>query len=273
MQQGKVKVTLSGVSETLLSPLWGRAKISTEHSALFYDAKAVELVEYIDYDFSALDKKLNLESNIVFVARARQFDDKIRAYITEYPHASVINLGAGLDTTFYRVDNGLIHWYDLDLPDVIELRKQLIPETDRVRCVAKSLLDLRWRNDVEDTENGVFMVSCGVLGFFEKSQIKQFFSSLADNFPGGELVFDTASKLGNLISNFGLRQTGVKKARTKWTLKDVNKLKKWDKRIVVVDQFPYFKNILRDPAWGDQIKRWMDLMDKSGMFNIFHVRF
>ena len=272
MQQDKTKINLHGVSQTLLSPLWGRAKLSREHNSVLNDMKAIEIVEHIDYDFSTLDKKLNLESNLVFVTRARRFDDKIRAYIAEYPHASVINLGAGLDTTFYRVDNGSIHWYDLDLPDVIELRKQLVPETDRMRCVAKSLLDLRWRNDVEDIENGVFMISCGVLGFFEKSQVKQFFSSVADNFPGGELVFDTASKLGNLMSNWGLRQTGIKKATTKWTLKDANKLKKWDKRIIVIDQFPYFKNIPRDPAWGVQIKRLMDLMDKSGMFNIFHVR-
>jgi O-methyltransferase involved in polyketide biosynthesis len=272
MQQDKTKINLRGVSQTLLSPLWARAKLSREHNSVLNDMKAIEIVEHIDYDFSTLDKKLNLESNLVFVTRARQFDDKIRAYIAEYPHASVINLGAGLDTTFHRVDNGSIHWYDLDLPDVIELRKQLVPETDRMRCVAKSLLDLRWRNDVEDIENGVFIISCGVLGFFEKSQVKQFFSSLADNFPGGELVFDTASKLGNLMSNFGLRQTGIKNATTKWTLKDANKLKKWDKRIIVIDQFPYFKNIPRDPAWGVQIKRWMDLMDKSGMFNIFHVR-
>jgi O-methyltransferase involved in polyketide biosynthesis len=272
MQQDKITINLSGVSETLLNPLWGRAKLSKEHNSVLNDTKAIEIVEHIDYDFSTLDKKLNLESNLVFVVRARQFDDKIRAYITEYPHASVINLGAGLDTTFYRVDNGLIQWYDLDLPDVIELRKQLIPETERMRCVAKSLLDLSWRNDVEDIENGVFMISCGVLGFFEKSQIKQFFSSLADNFPGGEMVFEAASKLGNLISNWGLRRTGMKKATTKWTLKDANKLTNWDKRIRVINQFPYFKNIPRDPAWGIQIKRWMDLFDQSRMFNIFHVR-
>jgi len=64
----------------------------------------------------------------------------------------------------------------------------------------------------------------------------------------------------------------MKKAVTKWALKDANKLIKWDRRIRVIDQFPYFKNISRDPAWGIQIKLWMDLLDKSRMFNIFHVR-
>jgi O-methyltransferase involved in polyketide biosynthesis len=131
MQQDKVKIKLSGVSETLLGPLWGRAKISRDHNSLFYDAKAVELIGKIDYDFSTRDKVVPGYLSLLFVARAKQFDDKIKDYIAEHPHASVVNIGAGLDTTFYRVDNGLIQWYDLDLPAVIDIRKQLLPKPDR----------------------------------------------------------------------------------------------------------------------------------------------
>jgi len=125
LQHDKVKVKLSSVSQTLLPPLWGRAQVSKEYSSLFYDAKAIELIEKIDYDFSTSDVPLigivfNVfrELNLLgpFTLRVKQFDDKIRAYIKKYPCASVINIGAGLDTTFYRVDNGTIHWYDLDLP-------------------------------------------------------------------------------------------------------------------------------------------------------------
>ena len=78
------------------------------------------------------------------VARAKQFDDKVRAYITVHPRASVVNIGAGLDTAFYRVDNGLIHWYDLDLPLVINFRRQLLLEPERVTFIAKSFLDPSW---------------------------------------------------------------------------------------------------------------------------------
>ena len=194
MHQDKTTTNLSAISETLLNPLWGRAKLSKENNSVLNDKKAIEVVEHIDYDFSTLDKKLPFESNLVFVARAKQFDDKIRAYIAKYPDASVINLGAGLDTTFYRIDNGTVYWYDLDLPAVIELRKQLIPETDRARCIAKSLFDLSWYTDIENVENGVFMVSCAVLAFFKESQVKQLFLSLADNFPDSEIVFDAASR-------------------------------------------------------------------------------
>jgi len=211
MQQDKVKVKLGGVSQTLLFPLWGRAQLSKEYSSLFYDAKAVELVEKIlastiDYDFSASDmpfggimfnisRKGNLLPVFGLIAlMAKQFDDKIKTYITEHPHASVVNIGAGLDATFYRIDNGTIHWYDLDLPAVIEVRKQLLPEPDRVTYIAKSLIDPSWCDDITYTEDGVFMIAGGVLQFFEEAQVKQFFSMLADNFPDGEIVFTAMSR-------------------------------------------------------------------------------
>ncbi len=262
MQQDKVKISLSGVSETLLGPLWNRAKLSRERNSVLNDTKAIEIVEKIDYDFSKIDTNIPPAVTLLFVARAKHFDDKIKAYIAEHPRASVVNIGAGLDTTFYRIDNGLIHWYDLDLPDVIEIRKQLIPETDRATCIAKSFLDPSWCKDVKHTEDGVFMVVGGVLLYFEEAQVKQFFSLLADNLPGSEIVFDAPSRK--------IRSTGLI-APFKWTLRDANKITKWDKRIKVIDQFPLFKNIPRDPAWTIDMRRFMDLSERCRLTNIFHL--
>ena len=219
-QKGR-KLNEEGIKEhreTLLFPLWSRAKVSREYSSWFNDTKAIELVEKIDYDLST--RETNPFQSFLMAARAKQFDDKIRAFITEHPYASVINIAAGLDTTFYRVDNGLIHRYDLDLPNVIAVREQLLPTTDRMTYISKSIFDLSWCNDIRDVKNGVFIVACGVLAYFKETQIKQLFSTLADNFPDGEVVFDTSTKLGNLFSNWGLRRAGMKQATTRWTLKD-----------------------------------------------------
>ena len=201
----KVKVKLGGISASMLGCLWGRAQLSKEYSSLFYDEKAIELAERIDYDFSASDMpfediwfnisgKVNLPEFGLFTLRAKQFDEKAKAYIAEHPDASVINIAAGLDTTFYRIDNGTIHWYDLDLPAVIDIRKQLLPEPNRVTYIAKSLLDPSWFEDVKHTGDGVFMIAGGVLHFLEEAQVKQFFSMLADNFPDGEIVFNAMSR-------------------------------------------------------------------------------
>ncbi|MGB8311897.1 MAG: class I SAM-dependent methyltransferase [Halobacteriota archaeon] len=272
MQHDKIKIDLSTVSETLLISLWSRAKISREHNSLLNDAKAIELVEQIDYDFSIIDKALRVEGTLLDAARARQFDDKIKAYIAEHPYASVVNIGAGLDTHFYRNDNGTIHWYDLDLPSVIEMRKQLLPEPDRATYIPKSFLDPSWCKDVKQTEDGVFMIAGGVLMYFEEAQVRQFFSLLADHFPSGEIIFDGVPKLNAFFGSLGLRRTGIKGVRIKWGIKDANKMTQWDNRIKVIEQFPCFQGIPRDLAWDKSIKRLMDLVDKSKMANIFHLQ-
>jgi O-methyltransferase involved in polyketide biosynthesis len=151
-----LKINLGGVEETLLVSLRGRVKFSQENPPILNDTKAIELVEQLDYDFLRLDKSLGILGNLMHAAIAKHIDDKTRAYIAEYPKASVIDLGAGLDTTYYRIDNGSIHWYDLDLPARIDLRRRLIPETARSTCIAKSLLDFSWLDGFIDTENGVF---------------------------------------------------------------------------------------------------------------------
>lgn len=192
MQQNKIKANLSGVPQTSLLTLYGRAKISKEHGSLFNDAKAVELVEGIDNDF--LIYKIGADYLLfVYAARAIQLDNEVKAYIKEHPDASVVNLGAGFDTEFYRVDNGTIRWYDLDLPEVIEIRKQLLPETDRMTYIAKSFLDPSWCQDI-NAENGVLMIAGGLFHYFDEAEIRQFFSLLADHLPGSEIVFEAESK-------------------------------------------------------------------------------
>jgi O-methyltransferase involved in polyketide biosynthesis len=267
-----MKVDLHGVEGTLLAPLWGRAKFSRQFPAVFNDAKAIELVEQIDYDFSAIDEGLRFEGTLMIVARAMQFDDKARNYIAGHPRASVINLGAGLDTTFYRIDNGSIEWYDLDLPNVISVRRQLLPEPDRTTYLAQTLFDESWRRDIEHTENGAFLICGGVLDWFEDSQVKRFLSLLADNFPGAQVVLNAQSRLGRFVGNFGLRRTGAKKMMTRWALKDARTMTRWDERIEVLDQFSAVNNIPRDPAWGKQIERLMSFIDRTRMWSIVHLR-
>ncbi len=287
MQKDKVKITLGGTSASVLGCLWGRAQMSREYRSLFYDAKAIELTEKIDYvpDFSASDvqpfedvminiffsHKINQTRFGLFTLRAKQFDYKVKAYIEEHPYASVINIAAGLDTTFYRVDNGLIRWYDLDLPAVIDIRRQLLPEPDRVIYIAKSLLDPNWFEDVTYTEDGVFMIAGGVLHSLEESQVKQFFSMLADNFPDGEIVFDAMSRLGGgfraRIDMFPPEQRDAMRATLIDALKDwwEEVLKDWwkkapqDEKDKVSDIVATLKipTKLKGKEWSD-LEAWWD---------------
>ena len=267
-----MKVNLGDIDETLFIALLGRAIISRQYPTLLYDAKAIELVEHVDYDFSTLKNTLRYGTNLLHAVRAKQIDGKIRAYLTEHPQASVIDLGPGLDTAFYRVDNGFIHWYDLDVPSVMTLRSTLLPPPERTTYLSASLFDSKWFTTVTDVDNGVFIITAGVLMYFEESLVRTLLSSLADAFPGAEVVFDTQSPFGKLIGDWGLRRVGMHGSATKWALKDARTIIGWDNRIVLLDQFPVFRGIPRAPSWSVSTKLWMNFVDSRKMRNIVHLR-
>jgi len=259
------------VEETLFIPLWCRAQVSKKYPSLLYDPKAVDLVRAIDYDFSVIESRFSPEYFLTSAARARQCDDAAKAYIVEHPRASVINLGAGLDTTFYRVDNGSIEWYDLDLPNVIAVRKQLLPETDRTHAIAKSLLDTRWYDEVTHTKHGVFAIAGGVLAYLEEWQVQAFFSALADHLPGAEVVFTAYSPCEVSQVNRSLQRLGMTHAAMKWALEDAHDLTRWDDRISVLEQYSFFRGISFDHAWGEETVSRIREIDEQKLMSVVHL--
>ena len=133
---------LNAVSQTLLIPLYFRAIESERPDALVRDPKAVELVGQLDYDFSGVQRLKDEQVN--YLLRMREFDRQARAFLAEHPDGVIVDLGCGLDTRFERVDNGQVEWYGLDLPEVIELRKELLDETPRSHFIECSVLDFSW---------------------------------------------------------------------------------------------------------------------------------
>jgi O-methyltransferase involved in polyketide biosynthesis len=268
-----VKIYLNGVQETLLIPLWSRAKLSREGNSILVDPKAVEIVENLDYNFERLDKNMAFFNKLINLVRAKMFDDTIKSFILKHPKAVVVNLGCGLETTFYRVDNGLIHWYDIDLPDVIEIRKQLIPETDRSHYIAQSIFVMEWVKEVNPIPDGVLFFSGGVFMYFRENVVKQFFSNLADHFPGSELVFDTTSRMGRFFTNRTLKHQGMRAATMHWAISNVNKISKWDKRIEILEQYPLFSRTKREDSWSKFTITALNVNDKYKIANIVHLRF
>jgi O-methyltransferase involved in polyketide biosynthesis len=189
---------LSGVTETLLITLAIRAIESQRPDALIKDKRAVALVSQMDQDF--LRKKLaKIEdySQVATILRGREFDCHTQDFLARHPDAVVVHIGCGLDTRFERVcseqpDNGQVEWYDLDLPDVIELRRKLIGgEEARYHLLACSVLDSTWPDGVSAHRQRPFLfLAEGVLMYFDEAQIKSLVLTLREHFSGAELVFD-----------------------------------------------------------------------------------
>src|SRR5574341_2044282 len=141
---------LSGVAETLLITLAIRAFESQRPDALVKDERAEALVRQMDQDF--LRKKLAKTedySQVAIILRSRDFDRHARDFLARYPQAVVVHIGCGLDARFERVDNGQVEWYDLDLPEVIELRRKWIGgEGPRYHLLPCSVLDPSWLDEL-----------------------------------------------------------------------------------------------------------------------------
>jgi len=124
----KISIQLGDVQRTLLIPLFGRAKEFEKEHPLIKDKYAHEIVGKLDYDFKAGFEKMPMQFLINTAIRAYHLDTALLKVMAEHPDATIISIGSGLDTTFQRIDNGKIFWYDLDLPDSMELRRKLIPK-------------------------------------------------------------------------------------------------------------------------------------------------
>ena len=161
----KVVVDLGNVQKTLFLPLWGRACETKKIDPLLVDKTALEIIEKVDFDFSTITRNISELSQIAWIMRSICVDGVIARMLEKYPKATIVNIGCGLDTTFDRIDNGHLFWYDLDLPDVIELRKRFIKENDRRKTLSTSFLEESWLKEITVGDNVLF-IAAGVFYYF-----------------------------------------------------------------------------------------------------------
>jgi methyltransferase (TIGR00027 family) len=189
---------LKGVSKTLLIPLHYRVQESRSESSSFKDEIAEGFHDAIAFDWGELDAdpaqgRMAAVTAAVMSRRFAIFDEQVRDFLGQAPDGLVVNLGAGLDTRFYRLDNGRVEWIELDLPGVISFRQKLHePENQRHRMVAASVLDDGWVAEIRrHARSRVLFLAEGLFMYFTEEEHRKIFTCLAENFPGQELVFHT----------------------------------------------------------------------------------
>lgn len=180
---------LMPISKTLLIPLLARARESTMNNPIIVDVKAAEIMSQLDIETKAFDG--GEVATLGILARARVIDDEIRRVLAEKPNATIINLGAGLDTRIHRIDNGVLKWYDLDLPEVIYLRREFLSENERIRFIAKSVLDASWIQEIGTVEpEKLVILAEGLLMYFSETEVKQILYLLSSHYTGAHMYFD-----------------------------------------------------------------------------------
>jgi len=241
------KPSLNAVAETLLITLYIRATESQRPDALIKDEKAEALVRQLDPE--TLRKTLTLTEDsgrLVLILKSREFDRFARDFLGCHPDAVVVHIGCGLDTRFERVcsgqpENGRVEWYDLDLPEVIDLRRELIGgEGRRYHLLAGSVLEDEWLVAVvQHLPRPFLFLAEGVFMYFTEAQVKSLVLRLKDRFPAAELVLDAYSPFMRWAHNLRVSRKRVG-AHLNWDLKHGQDLEGWGAGIRLLDErFPF----------------------------------
>lgn len=234
----KIRIEKNTVQETLVIPLYGRRLCTERFPGMFQDKAAVALMERLDYDFSELEKKSESMTQVfgALECAMRQNDLawEVQDYLKIHPKAAVVNLGCGLDQTGRNCDNGSCLIYNIDFSDVIKVRDELLPAGDRERNIAADLNDVCWFDEIASSDGAVFFAA-GVFYYFQTEQAKRLITAMAERFPGGRLVFDSAGRFAvKLMLKTWIKQAAIKDVNAYFSVSDAKaQLGPWSDRLQV----------------------------------------
>ncbi|MFO7669756.1 MAG: class I SAM-dependent methyltransferase [Bacteroidales bacterium] len=193
----ELNININDISETAFLTLQCHAIDAESASPILNDNSSVKTLDVLKDHFfkshSALHKKLfqnKVKNNLVthIVLRAKKYDDYIKGFINKYPYSTVVNIGCGLDNRFERINNGSIRFFDLDLPDIMNIKKQLFPEEANYFQISQSVFEFDWIDRMESEP--VILVAEGVFMYCDEHDVKNLFRTLQEKLNNPEIVFE-----------------------------------------------------------------------------------
>jgi len=260
----KYHIEKNTVQETLVIPLYGRKVCSERFPQLFSDPEAERLCAMLDYDFAENGKKMESAAGLfgALEVAQRQYDIgcEVKSYLQAHPKAAVVNLGCGLDDTFHKCDNGICKGYNIDMPDVIAVRNELIPAGDREKNLGFDLNDDAWMAEIDASEGAVFYAT-GVFYYFKTEDVKELFQKTAKHFPGAVLAFDACNRRGaKLMTKTWLKEAGISNVDAYFSVEDTAELKAWSNDFASVTSKSYMRG-------------YRDIYHEVGPFHKLMIRF
>ena len=207
------KIKLSGVSETMLQTIYARAKESRGRGAI-HDAKAEEIIERLDYDFSLADKDTAMRSGVI--ARTIVLDKLTKSWLASHPGAVVVNIACGLDTRCYRM-SGYAHWYNLDLPETMAVREKLLPESGTISQIAMSAME-DWGSKISEQNVPVLIVIEGLTMYLNAKDVQQIFAVISNRFPKATVFVETMNPM--IVKRFKEKSIEGSHAKFTWGVKN-----------------------------------------------------
>ena len=256
--------SISEVSSTMLITLYARARESLSDDPIIQDPKAVEMIEIIKKEIAGsanpihrkiLKDRYNAKLAVTMALRCRRFDRYVLDFLSYHPEGTVLNLGCGLDTRFYRTDNGKVTWYDIDFPEVIELRKQFMEENPRHFFVGNSILDPGFLSVVK--KGGPYLILAeGVFMYLTEADVRELFSTIHKELGTAEIVCEVTNRYWvNKMNNSWMkwkfkRQLGMTGGAVfSFGVPEAHYFERWSQNYKFLDEWTYFDDHEKKLGW------------------------
>jgi len=260
---------ITDISETLLIPLYSRALESNSENPILIDKKAVEITKELNKIFENSDsqlhqalakgklrRRLGKKLNATMALRTRKFDRYCYSFLNNNPEGVIVELGCGLSTRFPRIDNKKLTWYDLDFPEVIDIRRHFFKENSRYHFIPSSVLDFEWMEKIQNKNKKILFIAEGLFMYLNEDDVKNLVLNLQRNFPGCELACEVAN---TFVIKILKRKIWRKKFQRDFHLgkdaifhfgiSDSKDFEKWNEKIIFLDDWTYFDDKEKKLGW------------------------
>jgi len=266
------------VAATSFVTLYCHALETRSDNPVLSDPKSVEIVTELNKTLSrsedtldrilvsgTLDKRL-----VVHIAlRAKKYDDYARDFLKRFPDGVIVNIGCGLDSRFLRTDNGRVVFYDLDLPEIIAIKKGFFNETERYHLIASSVLDFTWMAPVLRHKGPFLFMAEGVFMYLDGKDVQSLVLEIQKKFPGSELVCEVVNsvwlrpRLKKMLDHKIQRQLHMgKDAMFRSGIRDAHEMEQWHAGIQFLDEWSYFDSGEKKLGWL-RVLRHIELIRKT----------
>jgi O-methyltransferase involved in polyketide biosynthesis len=233
----RVKIELTAEKKTLLITLYAKAADYRSKRSILKDKMAYEIVSRLDYDYGQANKSGHDD---IIVVRAKQFDEWVTAFIKAHEDSVVLNLGCGLDTRVTRIaPPPTVDWFDVDYPEVIELRRNFYSDSAHYHMIASSVTAEGWLDEVPG-DRPVMIIAEGLLEYLEERDVKVLLNRLTDHLGHGQIAFDVMNSFAIKGGRNELKRTMG--AEHKWAVDDINDVDRLDPKLERIEALPLFKS-------------------------------
>jgi methyltransferase (TIGR00027 family) len=269
---------IGDIAATSFVTLYCHALESLSDDPILSDPKSVEIMNELNKMLSPADHTLDrilvagtLDKRLVahIAIRAKKYDDYARNFLQRFPEGVVVNIGCGLDSRFLRIDNGRVVLYDLDLPEIIAIKKTFFSETERYHLIASSVLDFDWMAPVLQHRGPFLFMAEGVFMYLDGSDVRSLVLKIQETFPGSELVCEVinsvwfSSPLKKMLDYKMQRQVHLgKDAMFRSGIRNSREMEQWHSGIQFLDEWSYFDSEEKKLGWI-KVLRHIELIRKT----------